>query len=63
MKDKNEKKKELEDLQKTIAENQNLFVTSYEKLTVSQDFQLRKAIRDAGGQYRVVKNNLVLSRE
>jgi large subunit ribosomal protein L10 len=58
MKDKNEKKKELEDLQKTIAENQNLFVTSYEKLTVSQDFQLRKAIRDAGGQYRVVKNNL-----
>lgn len=58
MKDKNEKKKELEDLQKTIADNKNLFVTSYEKLTVSQDFQLRKAIRDAGGQYRVVKNNL-----
>jgi large subunit ribosomal protein L10 len=58
MKDKDEKKKELEDLQKTIAENQNLFVTSYEKLTVSQDFQLRKAVRDAGGQYKVVKNNL-----
>jgi large subunit ribosomal protein L10 len=58
MKDKNEKKKDLEDLQKTIAENKNLFVTSYEKLTVSQDFQLRKAVRDAGGSYRVVKNNL-----
>lgn len=58
MKDKNEKKKDLEDLQKTLAENKNLFVTSYEKLTVSQDFRLRKAIRDAGGQYRVVKNNL-----
>jgi large subunit ribosomal protein L10 len=58
MKDKNEKKKELEDLQKTIAENKNLFVTNYEKLTVSQDFQLRKAIRQAGGKYRVVKNNL-----
>lgn len=58
MKDKNEKKKDLEDLQKTIAENKNLFVTSYEKLTVSQDFQLRKAVREAGGSYRVVKNNL-----
>ncbi len=58
MKDKNQKKKELEDLQKTLAENKNLFVTSYEKLTVNQDFRLRKAIREAGGQYRVVKNNL-----
>jgi large subunit ribosomal protein L10 len=58
MKDKNEKKKDLEDLQKTLAENKNLFVTSYEKLTVSQDFRLRKAIREAGGKYRVVKNNL-----
>jgi large subunit ribosomal protein L10 len=58
MKDKNEKKKDLEDLKKTLAENKNLFVTSYEKLTVSQDFRLRKAVREAGGQYRVVKNNL-----
>lgn len=58
MKDKNEKKKELEDLKKTLEENKNLFVTGYEKLTVSQDFQLRKTIRQAGGQYRVVKNNL-----
>jgi large subunit ribosomal protein L10 len=58
MKDKNEKKKDLEDLKKTIEENKNIFVTGYEKLTVSQDFQLRKTIRDAGGKYRVVKNNL-----
>ena len=58
MKDKNEKKKDLKDLQKTIAENKNLFVTSYEKLTVSQDFRLRKAVREAGGKYQVVKNNL-----
>ncbi|HEY3939062.1 MAG TPA: 50S ribosomal protein L10 [Bryobacteraceae bacterium] len=58
MKDKNEKQKDLEDLKKTIAENQNIFVTSYEKMTVSQDFQLRKTVRDAGGEYRVVKNNL-----
>ena len=36
----------------------HLFVTSFEKLTVAQDFELRKTIRGAGGRYRVVKNNL-----
>ncbi len=58
MKDKNEKKKDLEELKKALSENKNFFVTSYEKLTVSQDFRLRKTIREAGGQYRVIKNNL-----
>ncbi len=58
MKDKDEKKKDLEDLKKTLAENQNIFVTGYEKMTVGQDFQLRKTVRGAGGDYRVVKNNL-----
>ena len=58
MKDKNEKKKDLEELKKTIEENKNIFVTSYEKMTVGQDFQLRKTIRDAGGNYHVVKNNI-----
>ena len=58
MKNKDEKKKNLEDLRKTIEENDNIFVSSYEKLTVSQDYRLRKTIREAGGQYRVVKNNL-----
>ena len=58
MKDKNEKKKDLEDLKKTIEENKNIFITSYEKMTVKQDYNLRKTVRDAGGQYRVVKNNL-----
>ena len=58
MKQKDDKKKDLEDLKKAIEENKNIFVTGYEKTTVSQDFQLRKTIRDAGGNYRVVKNNL-----
>ena len=58
MKNKDDKKKDLENLKKTIADNQNIFVTNYEKMTVSQDFQLRKAVREAGGEYRVVKNNL-----
>ena len=58
MKNKDDKQKDLDDLKKAIEENKNIFVTGYEKLTVSQDFQLRKTIRDAGGKYRVVKNNL-----
>jgi large subunit ribosomal protein L10 len=37
---------------------QNLFVTGYEKLRVSQDFELRKVVRSVGAKYRVVKNNL-----
>lgn len=58
MKDKDEKKKDLEDLKKAIEENKNIFVAGYEKMTVSQDNQLRRTIREAGAHYRVVKNNL-----
>jgi large subunit ribosomal protein L10 len=58
MKDKNQKKKDFENLKKTIEENKNIFVTGYEKLTVKQDFELRKTIRGAGGDYQVVKNNI-----
>ncbi len=58
MKDKNEKKRELEELKKALSDNRNMFVTGYEKLTVKQDNELRRTIRDAGGEYQVVKNNL-----
>jgi large subunit ribosomal protein L10 len=36
----------------------NLVVATYTKLTVSQDYELRKALRGAGAKYRVVKNTL-----
>jgi large subunit ribosomal protein L10 len=36
----------------------NGFVAQYGKLTVAQDDQLRKSIREAGAKYRVVKNTL-----
>ena len=58
MKNKDDKKKDLEQLKKMLAENKNIFVTSYEKMTVKQDFHLRKTVREAGGGYHVVKNNL-----
>jgi large subunit ribosomal protein L10 len=58
MKNKDDKKKDLESLRQDLGDVKNLFVTGYEKLKVGQDFELRKVIRGAGGKYRVVKNNL-----
>jgi len=58
MKKKEDKQKDLESLRQDLEKTGNLFVTGYEKLRVDQDFELRKAIRGAGGKYRVVKNNL-----
>jgi large subunit ribosomal protein L10 len=36
----------------------SMIVASYNKLTVAQDFELRKTVRGSGGKYRVVKNTL-----
>ena len=58
MKKKEDKKKDLESLRQDLEKSKNLLVTGYEKLKVGQDFELRKAVRGAGGHYRVVKNNL-----
>lgn len=58
MKKKEDKQKDVEALRQDLERLQNLFVTGYEKLRVDQDFELRKAVRGAGGKYRVVKNNL-----
>ena len=37
----------------------NLVVTTYTKMTVAQDYELRKVLRGAGAKYQVVKNTLV----
>ncbi len=58
MKKKEDKQKDLNSLRQDLGQVKNLFVTGYEKLKVSQDFELRKAVRGVGGQYKVIKNNL-----
>jgi len=58
MKKKSDKEKDLQALRKEFEAANNIFVTGYERLTVQQDFELRKAVRGAGGHYRVIKNNL-----
>ena len=59
MKKREDKDKDLARLRAEFEKAQSsIFLTGYEKMTVQQDFELRKAIRGAGGNYKVVKNNL-----
>jgi large subunit ribosomal protein L10 len=58
MKKKSEKQKDMEALRDKLAKAQNVFLTGFEKLTVSQDFELRKTIRGAGANYKVIKNRI-----
>ncbi len=58
MKNRDEKKKDYEELRKALEKANNVFVNGFSKLTVDQDYNLRKLIRGAGGSYKVVKNNI-----
>ncbi len=58
MKKREDKHKEVDALRDELGRTEHLFVAGFEKLKVSQDYELRKAIRAAGGRYRVIKNNL-----
>jgi large subunit ribosomal protein L10 len=58
MKNRDQKRQEMESLRKELEQSPALFITGYEKMTVQQDYELRKTVRQAGGSYSVVKNNL-----
>lgn len=58
MKSRDDKAKDLEALRKELEQSPAIFVTGYEKMTVQQDYELRKTVRNAGGSYKVVKNNV-----
>jgi large subunit ribosomal protein L10 len=58
MKKKADKQKDVEALHSVLEGVQHLFLTGFEKLTVQQDFELRKIVREAGGRYQVIKNTL-----
>jgi large subunit ribosomal protein L10 len=48
----------IEKLSADLKQANHVIVGTFGKLTVSQDFELRKTVRGAGGRYRVVKNTL-----
>ena len=58
MKDKQQKKKDLEALRSDLENAESVFLTGYEKITVQQDDKLRATVRNAGGKYRVIKNRI-----
>lgn len=58
MKKRADKRKDGEKLRERVLKAPHLFVAGFEKLTVSQDYDLRKTIRGAGGDYEVVKNTV-----
>lgn len=58
MKKRSDKEKDLAFLREEFQAANNIFLAGFEKMTVSQDYQLRKTVKEAGGEYKVVKNNL-----
>jgi large subunit ribosomal protein L10 len=49
---------QIDHLAHELAGSTSAIVGTFAKLTVSQDYELRKVVRGAGGRYRVLKNKL-----
>lgn len=49
----------VQEISETIKDAQSLVVVDYRGLTVAEDTQLRKNLREAGVTYKVYKNTLV----
>jgi large subunit ribosomal protein L10 len=52
------KTEQVEKLSNDLKNVSSMIVGTFGKLTVAQDFELRKTVRAAGGKYQVVKNTL-----
>jgi large subunit ribosomal protein L10 len=52
------KVEQVEALSNELKKVSSVIVATFGKLTVAQDFELRKALRGSGAKYRVVKNTL-----
>lgn len=52
------KAEKVQQLAKELESSTSAIVGTFAKLTVAQDFELRKTVRAAGGRYRVLKNKL-----
>jgi large subunit ribosomal protein L10 len=52
------KQEQVERLSQDLKNVSNVVVATYTKLTVAQDYELRKALRGVGARYQVVKNTL-----
>ena len=55
-----QKEELVEGYQKGLAKAPHVFLVDYKGVTVTQVSELRRKIREVGGQYEVIKNRLVL---
>ena len=55
---KQKKAAQVEKLAGELQSSTSAIIGTFAKLTVAQDFALRKTVRDAGGKYKVLKNKL-----
>jgi large subunit ribosomal protein L10 len=55
----NEKQKEAEALHQALIEARTVILSGFEGITVAQDSDLRRRVRQAGAKYKVVKNSLI----
>lgn len=53
------KKPVVEEIANTINDAQGVVLVNYSGLTVAQDTELRKALREAGVNYKVYKNTMM----
>jgi large subunit ribosomal protein L10 len=58
MKNRSEKQKDLDNLKNDMAKVSTVILSTFQGITVEDDNKLRRAVQQAGGQYRVVKNTL-----
>jgi len=57
--DRDEKKKQAEALHEQLQKARSVILSSFQGITVAQDFELRRKIQQAGAKYKVVKNRLI----
>ena len=53
------KEQKVAEIKEKLEKSQAVILSSYQGLTVEEDTQLRKTLREAGVEYRVYKNTLV----
>ena len=55
-----QKQQEIERLRAELSKALSVFLMGFEKIPVSEDWELRRQVRAAGGRYSVVKNTLAM---
>lgn len=54
------KQAKVEEIKEKLQKSQSVILASYQGLTVEEDTRLRKSLREAGVEYKVYKNTLVI---